>query len=139
MKTPRDTTAVTAELRLIRGTTRKDRPAPSAVAAPMLGEPPPPPDWMTNQDARAEWDKLTRILALSEATLSSLGVLCQLHAKIVASFRAGDVPPAAHLAMHRSLSGDFGLTPRAQHRLQRRIGKDTPTNPFANRGIKPPR
>jgi len=133
--TPHDTTPASAHLRMIRGTARRDRPAPSGLALPTLDAPPPPPAWMANQDALDEWNKLCGVLTLSEGHLSALGVLCSLHGKIVSSFRAGDVPTGSLLAMHRSLSGDFGLTPRAASRLNRQATK--PQNPFTSRGKRP--
>ncbi len=136
MKPPRDTSPASAHLRMIRGTARKDRPAPAGVVLPILGAPPEPPAWMTNADALAEWAKLCRLLPLSEGQLSALGVLCQLHGKIVALFRMGDVPTGSLLAMHRSLSNDFGLSPRAQNRLHRLAGNAS-SNPFAGRGKRP--
>ena len=125
-----------ASLKMISGTERKDRQV-DAVEMPVLSEVPPAPDWLPNSHAVNEWNRLAVILTanklLTEGGLSSLGMMCALHGKIVQLYAAGEAPTASMAGTLRNLANDFGLTPVAQGKVKT-IGSEDKKNPFANNG-----
>jgi phage terminase small subunit len=132
-------------LKVIAGTDRKDRdPAASVptVDLPLVGDVPTAPDWMPNAHAIKEWNRLAPILhankLLTEASLSTLGMLCALHGNICQLHAAG-LPPTGHMmAQYRNLANDFGLTPVAQGKVRPNGGKEENTgNKFARNGRRP--
>src|SRR4051812_10310773 len=102
-------------LKVIQGTSRKDRDGPPAVDLPLVEGIPSPPEWLPNHHAVTEWRRLAPILhanrLLSTAALSTLAMLCALHGKIVQLLCAGETPTSAMVSQYRGLSNDFGLTP----------------------------
>jgi phage terminase small subunit len=124
-------------LKVVNGTARADRLQPLGVDLPLVDRCPLPPDWLPNAHATREWERLAPILAanklLTEASLSTLGMLCALHGIIVQQYAAG-VPPTGHMvAQYRGLANDFGLTPVAQGKVKPG-GEEKPNNPFTNNG-----
>ena len=130
-------------LKVLAGTTRKDRPPKPPEPPPEdIGEEfpdaendatidmelvllpnPPAPVWLPNIHAKREWARLAPLLVkhklLTVGGLSPLGMLCALHGKIVQLYSAGEAPPAAMLGTYRSLINDFGLTPASQGKVKR--------------------
>lgn len=129
-------------LKVIAGTDRKDRAAPAdapTVELPLVGEIPAPPDWLPNAHAKKEWERLAPILhankLLTEAAVSTLGMLCSLHGKICQLYAAGESPTGHMMAQYRNLANDFGLTPVAQGKVRPNGGKEDQTgNRFARNG-----
>lgn len=125
------------QLKLIAGTTRKDRDTGPAVVLPLVSAVPAAPDWLPNPHAVKEWDRLAPILTanklLTEAGCSALGHLCALHGKLVQIWAAGEVPTGQLQAQYRNLLNDFGLTPVAQGKVKP-AGKAADTNPFSRNG-----
>jgi phage terminase small subunit len=124
-------------LKVLSGSRQPDTPL--AVEFPLVDERPPAPSWLPNAHAVNEWDRLTPILfhnkLLTEASLSTLGVLCATFGRIAQCYQSG-VTPTGHLtAQYRALAGDFGLTPVAQSKVQP-CGKKETTNRFANNGSR---
>lgn len=121
-------------LKVVAGTARPDRDGPPLVELPLVPDVPPPPDWLPNGHAVKEWERLAPILhankLLTEAGLSTLGMLCALHGKIVQLYAAGEAPVASMVAQHRALSNDFGLTPVAQGKVRPHGDTEKPGNPF---------
>ena len=126
-----------ASLKVVAGTTRKDREQEPSVELPPVSEVPAPPDWLPNAHAVKEWERLAPILVanklLTEAGTSALGVLCALHGKIVQLYIAGEAPVASMVSQYRNLINDFGLTPVAQGKVKP-IGETEKGNKFASNG-----
>lgn len=113
MPNPRKPTA----LKLLEGTARPDR-ARVEAELPEASDT-SPPDWLTTDEARAEWARvvalLTPVRVLSAGDLSALGHLCQLHGECVRLWREGaGGPTAAQLTQLRLYWGEFGLTPASR-------------------------
>jgi len=125
-------------LKVVAGTARPDRLGPPVVDLPLAADVPPAPDWLPNGHAIKEWERLAPILhankLLTEAGLSTLGMLCALHGKIVQLYAAGAAPVASMVAQHRALSNDFGLTPVAQGKVRPNGDTEKPGNAFAALG-----
>jgi len=124
-------------LKVVAGTARPDRIEPTGVDLPLVDGVPPAPDWLPNAHAIKEWDRLAPILIanklLTEASLSTLGMLCALHGKIVQLYAAGESPNGHMMAQLRGLSNDFGLTPVAQGKVKP-SGEKEKGNRFASNG-----
>lgn len=124
-------------LKVVAGTARPDRLEPLGVDLPLVEHLPPPPDWLPNAHATKEWERLAPILfanrLLSEASLSTLGMLCALHGKIVQLYAAGEAPTGHMMAQYRNIANDFGLTPVAQGKVKP-SGDTQKGNRFANNG-----
>ena len=129
-----------ASLKMVAGTTRKDRAVPDAVDLPVVTLVPPAPDWLPNAHAVKEWDRLAPILVanklLTEGGLSAFGMLCSLHGKLVQLWAAGEAPVASMVAQYRNLINDFGLTPVAQGKVKP-VGAEPAANKFTERGKRP--
>lgn len=95
------------------------------------------PDWLPNAHAIKEWNRLAPILTanrlLTEAGLSTLGMLCALHGKIVQLYAAGESPTGHMMAQYRGIANDFGLTPVAQGKVKP-SGEKEKGNRFASNG-----
>jgi hypothetical protein len=70
---------------------------------------------------------------LTEGGLSSLGMLCALHGKIVQLYAAGEAPTASMAGTLRNMENDFGLTPVAQGKVKP-VGDQKEGNKFAGNG-----
>jgi hypothetical protein len=82
-------------LRLLRGTLQPCRDLES-TGLPPVGEVPSAPTWMTNLDARKEWDRLARVMVANKL--------------LSAGRKSGATPSAAQVTVYRRLLGDLGLT-----------------------------
>lgn len=126
-----------AGLKVVAGTSRKDREASKSVDLPPVSAVPKAPDWLPNAHAVKEWDRLAPILVanklLTEAGTSALGMLCALHGKLVQLWAAGEAPVASMVAQYRNLINDFGLTPVAQGKVKP-VGEEPAANPFSKNG-----
>lgn len=124
-------------LKVVAGTARPDRLEPTGVDLPLVEAAPLPPDWLPNAHAQKEWERLAPILAanhlLTEASLSTLGMLCALHGNIVQMYAAGMSPTGHMLAQYRGIANDFGLTPVAQGKVKP-SGEKEKDNRFASNG-----
>ncbi|WHZ20696.1 MAG: hypothetical protein OJF55_002845 [Rhodanobacteraceae bacterium] len=102
-------------LRLIQGTTRADDDAGDTTTLPLAQGVPEPPDWLPNIHAVKEWRRLAPILhankLLTDASLSTLAMLCAVHGMLVAAFAEGFLPQASTLAQFRMLSNDLCIPP----------------------------
>ncbi|WP_460763558.1 hypothetical protein [Lysobacter fragariae] len=123
------------------GTDRPDRAAPPAVELPLVDAIPEAPDWLPNAHAIKEWKRLAPILhankLLTEAGLTTLGVLCALFGKICQLYAAGESPTGHMVAQYRALANDFGLTPVAQGKVRANGEGTKPGNKFAGIGKRP--
>ena len=126
-----------SSLKVVAGTDRPDRAPPPSVELPVVEGVPEPPDWLANAHAIREWNRLAPILTanklLTEAAISTLGMLCSLHGKIVQLYAAGESPNGHMMAQYRGLANDFGLTPVAQGKVKP-SGEERKSNPFAQNG-----
>lgn len=131
-----------AGLKVVAGTSRKDREPEAAIEMPSLDTIPEPPDWLPNSHAIKEWNRLAPILVanklLTDGGLSALAQLCALHGKVVQLYAAGEAPVASMVAQLRNLINDFGLTPVAQGKVKA-VGEGPAKNAFSNNGKKPGR
>jgi len=127
-----------AQLKVISGTTRKDRDkGRTTVDLPKVGEIPEAPHWLPNAHAVTEFNRLAEILfnnrLLIESSVSALGHLAALHGKLVQLWSAGETPTGHLMAQYRALVNDFGLSPVSSTK----IGGAAPvkkTNTFASNG-----
>ena len=126
-----------AGLKVVAGTQRNDRMPDGHADLPILLDVPPAPDWLPNAHAIKERDRLAGILTanrlLTEGGLSSLGMMCALHGKIVQLYAAGEAPTASMAGTLRNLANDFGLTPVAQGKVKP-VGESEKGNKFASNG-----
>lgn len=123
-------------IKLLRGTSRKDREPEGGIALPVVDQLPEPPDWLPNGHAVREWDRLARILKanglLTEASLTPLAHLCAIHGRLVQMW-SGGVPPTGHLyAQYLKLCDSFGLSPAAQSKVI--VSPRAKGNKFSNNG-----
>lgn len=128
-------------LKVVAGTSRKDRDPAPVVDLPVIDRAPDPPGWLLNAHAINEWKRLAQILTanklLTEGGLSTLGMLCNLHGEIVRQTSVGMMPPAHLFAQYRAMANDFGLTPVAQGKVKPSGEKEKPGGRFAGIGKKP--
>lgn len=100
-------------LKLLEGTLRPDRDRPEPEFPET--EDAEAPSWLNDGPATDEWNRLLPMLedtgVMTEADISALAHLCNLHGKIVKVWMADDTPSAAHLARFAAMQGRFGLTP----------------------------
>ena len=131
-----------ASLKLVAGTTRKDREPAHVVELPVVSSVPAAPDWLPNAHAVREFERLAPILhankLLTEAGVQALAHLCALHGKIVQLYAAGEAPVASMVAQYRGLINDFGLTPVAQGKVRPSGETEAPAgNKFGGIGKAP--
>lgn len=128
-------------LKVVAGTSRKDRDAEVVVDLPVIDQVPEPAGWLLNAHAINEWKRLARILTanklLTEGGLSALGMLCNLHGEIVRQTSVGMMPPAHLFAQYRAMANDFGLTPVAQGKVKPSADKEKPESKFGGIGQRP--
>jgi len=126
-------------LKVVAGTARKDR-AVDEVELPLLDKTPAHPDWLTNSHAVKEWKRLALILInnglLTEADLSYLGHLCNLHGNLVQLSAAGVPATASLIGALRNMYNDFGVSPVARGKVSPVVGGKNKDNPFAKNGRK---
>lgn len=119
------------QLKVIEGTLRRDRDYPEPEFPVVEGA--RPPDWLNGPEALAEWDRLTALLessrVLTQADLTALAHLCNLHGACVKLYRAGMEPTAAQLTQLRLMLAEFGLTPASRSKAGTAAPKDQ-KNPF---------
>jgi phage terminase small subunit len=120
-------------LKVVAGTAQPCRAEAPHVELPLVESAPTAPDWLPNAHAIKEWDRLASILTanrlLTEASLSTLGVLCATHGDLVDDWARGNKPTAAAVGLYRNLANDFGLTPVAQGKV-RAGGDEAKSNKF---------
>jgi hypothetical protein len=93
------------------------------------------PAWLTAEGRDAWLELVGRVAATrlaNERDSALFGVLCNLQGNLAACWRAGEVPPAAHLGEFRRLCELFGLA-GARSRLTVAAALGAP-NPFARNG-----
>ena len=129
MANPRKPTA----LKVLEGTERKDRMNPAEPRF-LPTEEADAPDWLNGPVALAEWYRLRDVLegqrVLTEADLTALGHLCNLHGKCVEKWRLGSQPTAAELTQLRMFYVEFGLTPASRAKVSS-AGEAKGKNAFA--------
>lgn len=106
-----------------------------------LAEPdslPMQPDWLTTAGQEVWLDDMGRVAEgrlVSERDSTMFATFCNLQGAILLAWRAGEVPPAAHLMEARKMAEQFGIF-GAKSRLK--VGGDglRSANPFS-RSAKP--
>ena len=128
MSNPRKPTA----LKVLEGTDRKDRTNPAEPRF-LPAEEADAPDWLNGPEAVTEWYRIRDVLesqrVLTQADLTTLGHLCNLHGKCVEKWRLGSQPTAAELTQLRMFYVEFGLTPASRSKVSSAGPKDE-GNPF---------
>ena len=105
------------KLKVLKGTDRPDRMR-DEPDYPVVEGCPDPPDWVRVPLAVREWEEKVRLLSdagvLTEASLSTLGHYCNMHAAAVQKWDAGMSPTAADLTQLRLMATEFGFTPASR-------------------------
>ena len=127
------------QLKALSGTKQPCREEPASIELPLVDEIPDAPSWLPNAHAVKEWDRLAPILfnngLLTEASLSTLGILCSLLGKMCQLLAAGESPTGHLAAQYISLAKEFGLTPVSLGKV--RPGEKAKTaNRFTSNGSK---
>lgn len=127
-------------LKLLAGTSRRDRDKDRHDPFPALDGVPEAPDWLPNAHAVNEFNRLAESLhasrVLSEASVVPLAHLAAIHGKLVQMYSAGAIPTGAMLSQYRALCGDFGLTPATATKVS--PGQPIKAgNKFSGNGRKP--
>lgn len=128
-----------AALKVISGTNQPCRAtSPPAVELPPVIDVPPPPKWLKNKHAIAEWKRLAPILTanklLTEGGLSAFGHMCALHGAVTQMWMVDEIPTASMVSTLQSMINDFGLTPVAQGKVKPNGGEEKRGNKFASNG-----
>jgi hypothetical protein len=101
-------------LKVLSNTQRNDRKVIEISAFTALDEVPPPPDWLINESAVSEWNRLAPILVryqmLNVGNVTMLQHLCAIHGWMVKAWQSDEPPTAAFLTAYRLLSTDLGLS-----------------------------
>jgi len=128
-------------LKILSGTLQPCRDRAAGIEVTPLTDRPDPPDWLPNEHAVKEWNRLVPILLsnklLAEADITALGHMCALHGKLVQLWSAGETPTASLLSTLRGMQADFGLSPHSRAKVP--PAADNPSvNRFASNGRRPP-
>lgn len=106
-------------LKVLEGTLRPDRDYDEPDYP--LTDGAEPPHWLNAGPAWDEWQRLVPILeangVLTEADLSALAHLCNVHGKIVKIWLADDTPPSTLLQRLDAMQGKFGLNPSERSKV----------------------
>jgi phage terminase small subunit len=102
-------------LKVLSGTAPLDAPpdAPPVAQDRALTALPAPPDWLPNEVARQEWQKVGAALVdrgmVDDTRLMTLGIYCALTGRITQKFQAGETPAAHLVAQHSKLAKELGI------------------------------
>lgn len=94
------------------------------------------PDWLTAAGEEVWADDLGRVCEgrlVSERDSTMFANYCNLQGAINMAWRAGEVPPAAHLTEARKMAEQFGIF-GGKSRVQAKAGEGETGNPFARNG-----
>jgi phage terminase small subunit len=141
--------AVLPQIKALRGSARPDRDPVSSKHAnvidvttkeesyPEVVNYPPAPDYMVNEDAVKEWDRVIRLLVvnriMTEGELQSVAMLCNVTGQLIADARARRPINCQLMSQFRTLSNDFGFTPMSRLKTQKPHNPPS-RNPFAKNG-----
>jgi hypothetical protein len=129
-----------AQLKIISGTTRKDRDNGAALALPAVTVVPKAPRWLPNAHAVKEFNRLAGVLfnngLLLEGSVAALAHLAAIHGKLVSLWIAGEIPSGFMISQYRNLMNDFGLSPVSSTKIGGAVPVKKP-NKFAGNGKKP--
>jgi phage terminase small subunit len=119
---------VPTELKLLKGTARRDRDYPTPDYRKVKDV--PPPEWLKGKIARAYWETLMASLGgagvLTEPDLEPLAHLCRLHQHMLT-----EPPHAPLLAQYRMFCNEFGITPASRAKVAPPKAAEADFNPFA--------
>ena len=108
-------------LKIISGSRRIERGAPSGIQIAPLEVAPPPPEWLLDDAAVEEWHRLASLLVANRMVaamdLGTLAHLCAVHGQIVACYLAGITPKGSLVGVYASMSAAFGLTPATRGKV----------------------
>lgn len=93
------------------------------------------PDWLTTAGEEVWMDDIARVSngsLVTERDSTVFGTYCNLMGAIIATWRLGEVPPAAHLSEARKMAEQFGIFGRKSRLVAGDTGEKT--NPFLKNG-----
>lgn len=101
-------------LKLLAGTSRRDRESPDRPALPPVYDVPRAPHWLSKDlVATREWNRLAAVLVanklLTVGNLGALGQLCALHGHLTRAWSDGVTPSGSMMAAYRALCVELGL------------------------------
>lgn len=140
-----------ADLKVLRGTFRRDRDEPKpadldAGAPPEYTKVPilPEPPIKIGKQGRELWrrlgSELSRAGMLQTPDLSALELLCLNWQQVETLKRRGDTIPTALTSALMTLFSHFAMTPASRNRIVRRMTEQptaAPVNPFSGHGKRP--
>lgn len=122
-----------------RGTSRPDRDGGLVEVIDHTGLP-SKPDWLTAAGEEVWIDEVGRVAVgkfVSERDTTMFANYCNLQGAINQAWKAGEVPPAAHLMEARKMAEQFGLF-GAKSRIGTKGNGEPPSgNPFTANGRRP--
>lgn len=98
---------------------------------------PAQPDWLTTAGEEIWQDDIGRVAQgklVNERDSTMFGNYCNLQGAIVLAWRAGEVPPAAHLVEARKMAEQFGIFSAKSRMGNKGDGAAGTSNPFAKNG-----
>ncbi len=94
---------------------------------------PQQPDWLTDAGRQVWLDDIGRVSSVrlaNERDSTMFATYCNLQGAIVQAWRAGEVPPAAHLMEARKMAEQFGLFGAKSRLTKASDGPKSNGNPF---------
>lgn len=98
---------------------------------------PSQPDWLTVAGEEIWQDDIGRVAQgklVTERDSTMFGNYCNLQGAIVLAWRAGEVPPAAHLVEARKMAEQFGIFSAKSRMGNKGDGAVGGSNPFTRNG-----
>lgn len=126
------------EVKLGRGTLRKDRDGGAPVTKPEVfaaGDPPMMPEYL-QPGAQVVWiEEIGRVMmaGISDQDSSLFARYCSTEAQVRACYLANEAPPAAYLTELRRMAELLGIAGPRVRQAAKQIGT-TSNNPFARNG-----
>lgn len=110
-------------LKIVSGTDKPfRREEPSQLIVAPLDYMPEPPDWMNNQYAIKEWQRLRTMLVnckiLDEGNLSAFAGLCAVYGDIITWYVSSGSTDTQKMSQYIKLCGEFGLTPASRSKVK---------------------
>ena len=99
------------------------------------------PEWLTETGEQVWLDDIGRVSPdklATERDSTMFAQYCNLQGAIIDAWKAGAVPPAAHLMEARKMAEQFGIFGRkSRMTVARAAGCNASSNPFARNGRRP--
>ena len=122
---------------ILRGTHQPCRDAEPHLELEPLTQVPEPPEWLSGGQALNCWGKRAQALVgagvIAHVDLEFLGIFCQLEAKLIALFGAGELPHASMLTQYKQYANELAIGPASRQKFKPTAEKPK-GNKFKNRG-----